>query len=63
VDADRYAAAVGAATIEDHVERVAALAAVGVDEVIVSLADLGLQADDVSDPLDRLADLAVAVGG
>jgi hypothetical protein len=63
VDADRYAASVNAATVEDHVERVAALAAAGVDEVIVSLPDLGLDTDAAEDPVTRLGRLREACGG
>jgi F420-dependent oxidoreductase-like protein len=61
VDPDRYASSVGAGTIEDHAERVAALAAVGVDEVIVSLADLGLDTAAADDPITRLGRLRQAV--
>ena len=60
-DADAYAATVNAATIEDHAERVAALAAVGVDEVIVSLPDLGVDHGVAEDPLTRLGALVAAI--
>gem|GEM_PF-29142 len=40
VSAERHARAVGAGTLEHHVERIERLVAAGVDHVIVSLADL-----------------------
>jgi hypothetical protein len=46
---DAYRAAVGAGTVEDQVDRVHALVDAGVDEVIVSLPDLG---DDPA-PVER----------
>jgi F420-dependent oxidoreductase-like protein len=48
---DAYRASVNAGTIEDQVDRVRALAAAGVDEVILSLPDLG---DDPA-PIERVA--------
>jgi F420-dependent oxidoreductase-like protein len=60
VDADRYAASVNAATVEDHVARAIAFAAVGVDEVIVSLPDLGLDPPTSTDAIERLGALVAA---
>ena len=62
-DADRYAASVNAATVEDHAERIAALGAAGVDEVIVSLPDLGIDTDAADDPLARLGRLVGELTG
>jgi F420-dependent oxidoreductase-like protein len=63
IDAERYAASVGAATVEDHLERVGALHAVGVDEVVVALADLGVDTGGVGDPVGHLAALVTGLGG
>jgi alkanesulfonate monooxygenase SsuD/methylene tetrahydromethanopterin reductase-like flavin-dependent oxidoreductase (luciferase family) len=57
VDPDRFAASVNAATIEDHAERIAAFRVAGVDEVIVSLPDLGVESDAADDPVARLGAL------
>jgi alkanesulfonate monooxygenase SsuD/methylene tetrahydromethanopterin reductase-like flavin-dependent oxidoreductase (luciferase family) len=46
---DAYRAVVNAGTVEDQVDRISALAAAGVDEVIVALPDLG---DDPA-PIER----------
>jgi F420-dependent oxidoreductase-like protein len=60
VDPERYAASVSAATVEDHVDRVGALVEAGVDDVIVSLPDLGVATPAAQDPLERLAAVTAA---
>lgn len=61
--ADAYAASVNAGTVADQVERVRALAAAGVDEVIVSLPDLDRRQDAdgaATDPVERFAAVIAA---
>lgn len=60
-DPARFAGSVNAGTIVDHVDRVTALAAVGVDEVIVSLADLGVDGPAATTPIERFAGVIDAV--
>jgi F420-dependent oxidoreductase-like protein len=56
-DPEAYAASVNAGTVEDQVGRVRELADAGVDEVIVSLPDLG---DDRPEAVDRFAAVIAA---
>jgi len=53
VSAERHARAVNAGTIDQHLERLSRFAAVGVDEMIISVA--GLNSPGSLDPLGRLA--------
>lgn len=60
VDADRFGAQVNAGTVDDQIGRVRELADAGVDEVIVSLPDLGLDTDSPVDPVERFASVIEA---
>jgi alkanesulfonate monooxygenase SsuD/methylene tetrahydromethanopterin reductase-like flavin-dependent oxidoreductase (luciferase family) len=61
-DPARYAASVNAATVHDAVDRFRALAEAGVDEVIVSLPDLGLDTGADADPITRLGSVIAETG-
>ncbi len=57
LDPAAFAARSNAGTIDDQVGRLHELAAAGVDEVIVSLPDLGLEPEDPAAAVDRFADV------
>ena len=62
-NAARFAAQTNAGTVEDQIERVRALVAAGVDEVIVSLPDLGADTGAAQDPIARFGRVIDAFEG